>query len=176
MTTQELDALQGLCEAATKEPWTVERLRRYEDHDEVYINLADDEMEIESRRVTGTSYENADFIAASRTALPELIAEARRLQRENAAALDNYNALSRDYHDCIAERGVLRERAEALENDLINASMNLGIMTERCEAAERDLAIGRDCLTCALFDECPDDCDRQGSKWQWRGPAPDDNA
>lgn len=82
MTNEELDALEKLCDGASKAPWTVERLGRYEDHDEVYINLQDDDMELADRIVSGTNYENADFITAARTAMPALISEVRRLQAE----------------------------------------------------------------------------------------------
>jgi len=77
MTTKELDALQALCDGATAGPWgsDTECARVYQDIGDGLI-LA---IEIES-------IADCDFIAASRTAMPELIAEVRRLQERCEAA------------------------------------------------------------------------------------------
>lgn len=128
MTNEELDALQALCDGATAGPWGVtgafnQLVDSAPDSDDPRTITAEVWKRNAMREPTEQGKADLSFIAASRTALPALIAEVRRL-------------------------------------------------TERCDAAERDLAIGRDCLTCALFDECPDDCDRHGNKWIWRAPQP----
>lgn len=58
-----IDQQRALCNAATPSPWESKHYGRYEDHDECCIALPDDSIE-------PSKYENADFIAAARTALP----------------------------------------------------------------------------------------------------------
>lgn len=78
MTAQELDALQALCDGATEAPWRA------------IIN-----REVEQFRVSNSSWgvcetmndSDAQFIAASRTAMPALISEVRRLTAESDARL-----------------------------------------------------------------------------------------
>lgn len=77
MTTQELDALQALCDGATPGPWDSTLTFR----DRYYIKTPSYGVR-DFCCLTGDLERkvDADFIAASRTALPELIAEVRRLQ------------------------------------------------------------------------------------------------
>jgi hypothetical protein len=66
----------AVCEAATPGPWEVLKFGRYEDHDECQIDLPDDDIEL-------AKYENAEFIAAARTALPAALdALEASMQRE----------------------------------------------------------------------------------------------
>ena len=65
-----------VCNAATPGPWESKHYGRYEDHDECCIALTDDSIE-------PSKYENADFIAAARTALPAALdALESSMQRE----------------------------------------------------------------------------------------------
>lgn len=90
MTQQELDALQGLCDGATAGEWhTVE----------VGDNKTPWVVDSHERCVAGGTpggigprANDAAFIAAARTALPELIAEVRRLQKrcKDAIGWANY--------------------------------------------------------------------------------------
>jgi hypothetical protein len=57
---------------ATPGPWKVDKQGRYCDHDECYVELADDSMTINNFIVEGCRYENAEFIAQSRTLIPAL--------------------------------------------------------------------------------------------------------
>lgn len=164
MTTQELDALEALCDGAAPGPWTVDN--------------ASGNIKAHNATVAYDTWAEREgaFIAASRTAMPQLIADVRRLTGENASMMDNYNDLSRDYRNRIAEHNTLRDRFNVIENDLINASMNLEIMTERYESAERDLR--KDCTTCehkgrsGLSEPCLN-CQGCGyASWEWRGPQP----
>lgn len=59
MTPEALAEIEGLAKKATKGTWVVDKMGRYEDHDECRIDLPDDETEL-------CRYENADLIAASR--------------------------------------------------------------------------------------------------------------
>lgn len=67
ISNDELERLEKLCEAATPGEWTDKMLRMFFD---VSIPFIDD------------SRHDADFCIASRTALPKLIAEVRRLREE----------------------------------------------------------------------------------------------
>lgn len=66
MTNEELDRLEALANAATPGPWVADE-RWVEDADEYDIGEAQETSD-------------AEFIAAARTAIPQLIAEIRRLQ------------------------------------------------------------------------------------------------
>ena len=83
MTPQELDALQALCDGATAGPWinSGDILFYHTAPDRSSVLLGDGEG--------GGAYAatcDLDFIAAARTALPQLIAEVRRLQERCEAA------------------------------------------------------------------------------------------
>lgn len=81
MTPEKLSEWKKLAEAATEGPW------KYNEHardDNVFSGnrrIAD----VYGARIGGTEQNaaNATFIAAARTAVPELIAEVERLQRKN---------------------------------------------------------------------------------------------
>lgn len=80
----DLDALQALCDAATPGPWTAERDAVYREPPAygAWRQLA--RMCAHAENFTNEhrweEWHNAAFIAAARTALPELIAEVRRLR------------------------------------------------------------------------------------------------
>ena len=79
----------ALCNAATPGPWESKHYGRYEDHDECCIALPDDSIE-------PSKYENADFIAAARTALPAALDEIERLAADNAALRSRVDSLARE--------------------------------------------------------------------------------
>ena len=92
MTEPELADLERLCEAATPGPWEVKRCTWADEHFACGICMSEDS---ECDIVRDTAYEecqhmmarrDADLIAASRTALPALIAEVRRLRSANGSA------------------------------------------------------------------------------------------
>lgn len=82
MTPARLDELQSLCDAATEGPWTHERPPRTGDFTEWMIIAAVAHNQGIYARPPGGSFPYSDqkFIAASRTAMPDLIAEVRRLR------------------------------------------------------------------------------------------------
>lgn len=89
MTDEELDRLDALAQAATPGPWEVKAksgirpVGRTQNVAATYLQVAEG---------GGTLYpfaENAAFIAASRTAIPALIAEIRRLR----AQIDGFQGL-----------------------------------------------------------------------------------
>ena len=83
MTPERLNELQALCDAASPAPWgTVENsvpspaiLLQFE------WNEADQEWDRNVGKINGVP--DAAFIAAARTALPELIARVRELEADN---------------------------------------------------------------------------------------------
>lgn len=82
ITSKELDRLQKLCDGATAGPWEA---------DGPGTNTYDRVTSCVPEHTTEVAYDilhdgDALFIAAARTALPELIAEVRRLQERCAAA------------------------------------------------------------------------------------------
>ena len=94
MTTQEIDALEKLCDGATPGPWKATGPCSTE-FDKVegpgFSDIAYD--------ITGEG--NAQFIAASRTALPALISEVRRLtERCEAAEKDITSLAAGEYGIC----------------------------------------------------------------------------
>lgn len=75
MTTQELDALQGLCDGITT------GTSKIGGH-QVFVHVPGDGFTL---LATFADPNDAAFFAAARTALPQLIAEAQRLQAEIAS-------------------------------------------------------------------------------------------
>lgn len=113
MDDARLDSLQSLADAATPGPWRDDNpddsycMNMYvvmpasepEPNDEDELNKAICVTLLQTKaRIGGTSVRwdaNARFIAAARTAVPELIAEVRRLRAENAgyvSVLDDQHA------------------------------------------------------------------------------------
>jgi hypothetical protein len=74
MTQDELNRLKALCEQATPGPWSP-----CVDHYEDYGIMAPTAREIGRLGGLTQAHEDAAFIASSRTAMPELIAEVERL-------------------------------------------------------------------------------------------------
>lgn len=93
MTPEALAGIEGLAAEATEGTWVVDKMGRFEDHDECRISLPDDEIEL-------CRYENADFIVASRLAVPQMAAEIRRAWEELGAAKEDMRALSDEYKFC----------------------------------------------------------------------------
>lgn len=80
MTLPEIDALLGLCEKATEGPWEADGDRIYGEDAKAPGDpwiIGTTEGDIPGNR---RGFENAAFIAAARSALPKLLAEAKRLQ------------------------------------------------------------------------------------------------
>lgn len=116
-----LDELKALCEAATPGPWTWE-CDGDDDPACSFALFAPHIPRLPERLVLHqhngyirTTQPNADFIAAARTAMPELIAEVERLQ-------DAYSRVSRDLMLMANEKGYgedddtgLAERVTRLE-------------------------------------------------------------
>jgi len=91
MTNEELGRLERICEAATPGPWEAERIQLSDGTE--WWAMAPMSKRLFSVAVITNEHgqtneaSNASFIAASRTALPSLIAEVRRL-RERVAELE----------------------------------------------------------------------------------------
>lgn len=77
MTKDELDELKKLCDEATPGPWDAKGIRLLPDN-EGCLNLPDGR----DHELYG-SLTDMKFIAASRTALPKLIAEVERLRADD---------------------------------------------------------------------------------------------
>ena len=107
MTQQELDALKALADAATPGPW-----EEVAESGEWWITSASDET-ASLYVIPDTGLMNqadVDFIAASRTAVPALLAEVERLQVAWSAEHDAY--IRADEQARMAEREVERLHAE----------------------------------------------------------------
>jgi hypothetical protein len=76
MTDEELDRLEALAKAATQGPWTVD------DHESAEHVHGPGPVPA----ATAIRHEDAAFIAASRDAVPRLVAEVRRLRAERDEA------------------------------------------------------------------------------------------
>ena len=109
MTQQELAALKALAEAATPGPWWIEG---YASMFGVFANNTDEQPETICDLPDDSRYSqnNAAFIAATRAAVPALIAEAERLQVAWSAEHDAY--IRADEQARMARREVERLRAE----------------------------------------------------------------
>jgi len=112
MSKEELERLKGLCDAATDGPWVqmdaenngtlgIEWVSQPHKGPEWYdeIAICGELTRCTMRhRYVSEDYQrkaNAAFIAASRTAVPALIAEVERLRKRNAWLLDGYREMSR---------------------------------------------------------------------------------
>ena len=87
MTEERLAALEVLCQAATEGPWNAAPEINYDIYslDHGWVAQTDDDA-------------NSDFIAEARTALPELLAEVRRL-RECLEVLAQATKLGAEHHN-----------------------------------------------------------------------------
>jgi hypothetical protein len=86
MTTLDLDALEALCNAATPGAWVRSSLG----FQVLTRNAERSVCELNATESVGSQIATADFIAASRAALPALIAEVRRL-RAGLKRIVDYN-------------------------------------------------------------------------------------
>lgn len=89
MTTQELDALQALCDGATAGPWVIvgaynQFIDSAPESDDPRTIIAEAWQRNAMMDPTVQGKANLAFIAAARTAMPQLIADVRRLTDENA--------------------------------------------------------------------------------------------
>jgi len=74
------------------------------------------------------------------------------------------NDVNRFVADAVAEYDLLKADNAALRAEVER-------LRARSEALERDLCVERGCLSCVYMDDdCPADCDKLGSRWEWRGP------
>lgn len=93
MTPSRLAEIKALADAATPGPW----LSR--------------DGEVFRPDFTGIAHEvdddDSDFIAASRTAVPELVAEVERLR-------DQFSVLTEEYRDQLSENSHMREEVDRL--------------------------------------------------------------
>ena len=190
MTQQELDALQGLCDGATSGPW------RLGDDADIFAGNVDIAHLL-------NSLPDADFIAASRTAMPALIAEVRRLQTKYRYALNDYGTAVTMLAERTQERDALQkaldernelygryhetERKEwgVIQRKLRDVARLYSGEKIRANAAEDDLKMvctnGEPCAACRhCADQGPNfpcrilDAWCGGEKWEWRGPAAHD--
>ena len=102
MTSEELDRLEKLCEGATKGPWTQDcqpsgacASKCYNEavfSESVYPNIRIADRPRWDCGKSHQTFRDMVFIAASRDAMPKLIAEVRRLQKELAAQGEQTNA------------------------------------------------------------------------------------
>lgn len=79
MTEERLAALEALCQQAEKEPWHTDS-SPYNESAPFMVRTANGWVVAEGM----THVMDAEFIAYARTALPELLAEVRRLKADNA--------------------------------------------------------------------------------------------
>ncbi len=110
MTSDELNALDALCAAATPGPWSSASQREDGATFDWYWVEAPTNGNVTSDHL---DMDDATFIAAARTALPALIAEVRRL-RDMVADLTTW----RDRHDDVKQACQRAEAAEADRNRL----------------------------------------------------------
>lgn len=118
MTDGELDRLQALADAATAGPWEYHDRGTNYDWDVTGPRCLD-----LSGYVKGMFWnrEDAAFIAASREAVPALIAEVRRLREENARSMD-----ARLRHEGIQPDGEMRATVSSVlaENERLREEID----------------------------------------------------
>ena len=105
MTQQELDALRALADAATPGPW-----EEVAESGEWWITGPDIDNDFVIDTTNGTKQADCDFIAATRAAVPALIAEVERPQVAWSAEHDAY--IRADEQARMAKREAERLRAE----------------------------------------------------------------
>ena len=109
MTPEALAEIEGLAAAATEGTWVVDKMGRFEDHDECRISLPDDEIEL-------CRYENADFIVASRLAVPQMAAEIRRAWAENARLRAELEAITKQINRVRSCKMCAHHKSDVFEN------------------------------------------------------------
>ncbi len=145
MTDSELLAL---CNAATPGPWEAEQFGRYEDDPtdlrwRIFLRGADNPQT--NSRDCDWVQRDAAFIAASRTAVPELLERVRRLEAERDEARmrleilrDEYLRLAGDYERCTTARDTLRASLAAVEAERDLAWSAGHILRDKLAAAEAE--------------------------------------
>lgn len=122
-----LDKLKALCEAATPGPWatdvaprlagainaTLDGLQRQVAHADGQAAMFDQRRGMETHEVMAA---NAAFIAAARTAVPELIAEVERLRVDLKCEQIRSEDRGASYASAAADRDSLRAECEKLKN------------------------------------------------------------
>lgn len=114
MTNEKLDALEALANAATPGPWEVHSHREHSaTFDWHGVNNAS------GKEVTGDFLlaEDAAFIAAARTAVPELVAECRRLREMVRLNEEQLEAFGHE-NELAVERDALRAQVTEWEDSV----------------------------------------------------------
>ena len=93
MTKERLQQLEALEQAATKGPWEVQDASNPDEDEPCYREIRGWTDESSDGTYLKLSVDDAAFVAESRTALPELIAEVRRLKAENSDMAQLFNFL-----------------------------------------------------------------------------------
>ena len=175
MEQTRLDAIRARCEAATPGPWTIKE-ETYELFGHEFQIFCPDALENDLDPIAVLDLfcgqtDNAAFIAAARTDVPDLLAEVARLTAELAAM-----TVSRDEWQKSAGLHFHKE-TDALEK-LAALKADRDAWRRRAEAAEQDLANAALCENCihADNDECSVTCGDSDSayRWEWRGPGEDE--
>lgn len=117
MTNEELDSLEALAAAATRSPWHAR---------DRHLSLVPDNTGMGATLPTNhigvmTERDDAAFIAASRDAVPQLIAECRRLQQLDANWNTDYGKLRDDYAYLVGLR--VRDISGLAERDALEAAL-----------------------------------------------------
>ena len=125
MTQQELDALKALADAATPGPWWIEG---YASMFGVFANNTDEQPETICDLPDDSRYSqnNAAFIAATRAAMPALLAEVERLGDAWSVEHDAYiradeqaRMAKRDADELRGEVRELQNRLSAADPDIV---------------------------------------------------------
>ena len=121
MTQAELDALKALADAATPGPW-----EEVAESGEWWITGPDIDNDFVIDTTNGTKQADCDFIAATRAAVPALIAEVERLQAAWSAEHDAYiradeqaRMAKRDADELRGEVRELQNRLSAADPDIV---------------------------------------------------------
>lgn len=108
MTDLDLPALKELCEAATEGPWHA-NLKKWGDED------CDWEILVANGWNPAMNKENATFIAAARTALPQLIEKIEELESHCCAFQEGSEDSQEESRQYALENTALKTRISALE-------------------------------------------------------------
>ena len=165
MSRDERDELRRLAEKATEGAWVVDKMGRYEDHDECKIELPDDDIEL-------CRYENADFIAASRTAVPRLLDDLEVAYDEIDRLSGALKLAQTRAKDLEAEKSrlcemIIDERAAHKELDEAIAGENARLRAELEAAKRKDMPTPPTRKWGCTY-VCPPDCGgADGDEYGW---------
>lgn len=126
MTPERLAELRRLADAATPGPWAWEATSQQDNSwcvgttdppHEGEVVTDDDTVVVDWVAESGNAERLADaaFLAASRTAVPDLLDEVERLRAERDGYLTNAAAWSKSWQEAEAEKGRLRAALESYE-------------------------------------------------------------